>query len=141
MHAVYPLVDGVISFWPVLDLRRNAKRKAKLASGGIDTSGKKKRLACGRGASVPGRTDPQPLHHGPDHHARGTRPWLYRKGHRRRKMLSQSPASRRLTPIKATKETKETTNRTAARVNVGAMTGAATSVGGMMTTVDEFGEF
>lgn len=57
-------------------------------------------------------------------------------------MWPQSPASRRLRPSKAA---KETTNRTAARVNVGACvgakTGAATSVGGMMKTFDEFGEF
>ncbi len=57
-------------------------------------------------------------------------------------MRPQIPASSRLRPIKTA---KETTNRTAARVNVGACvgakTGAATSVGGMMKTFDEFGEF
>ena len=57
-------------------------------------------------------------------------------------MWPQSPASSRLRPSKAA---KETTNRTAARVNVGACvgakTGAATSVGGMMETFNECGEF
>ncbi len=57
------------------------------------------------------------------------------------KIRPQSPASSRLRPSKAA---KATTNRTAARVNVGvtgAKTGAATSSGGMMKTFDEFGEF
>ena len=57
-------------------------------------------------------------------------------------MRPQSPASSRLRPIRAA---KETANRTAAWVNVGAaggvMTDAATSVGGMMNTFDEYGEF
>ena len=57
-------------------------------------------------------------------------------------MRPQSPASSRLRPIRTA---KATTNRTAACVNVGAgvgaKTGAATSVGGMMKTFGEFGEF
>ena len=56
-------------------------------------------------------------------------------------MRPQSPASSRLRPIRAA---KETANRTAAWVKVGvtgAKTGAATSVGGMMNTFDECGEF
>jgi hypothetical protein len=57
-------------------------------------------------------------------------------------MLPQRLASRRLRPIKAA---KQTTNRTAACVNVGAATGgksgAATSVCGIMTTFKEYGWF
>lgn len=57
-------------------------------------------------------------------------------------MQPQSPANSRLRPIRAA---KATTNRTAACVNVGAgvdaKTGAATSVGGMMKTFEEFGGF
>jgi hypothetical protein len=82
-----------------------------------------------------GGPTPQPLHHGPDHNVRRTRLWLYRKGHRCWKMLSQSPASRRLTLSNAA---KERINRTAACVNVGVATGgksgAATSVCGTMNT-------
>lgn len=54
--------------------------------------------------------------------------------------MPQIPASSRLKPIRAA---KETTNRTAARVKVGvigATTGAATSVGCMMNTFDEGSE-
>ena len=58
------------------------------------------------------------------------------------KMRPQSPASSRLRPIRAA---NETTNRTAACVKVGACvgakTGAAASVDGMMNTFDECGEF
>ena len=57
-------------------------------------------------------------------------------------MRPQSPASSRLRPIRAA---NETTNRTAACVKVGACvgakTGAAASVDGMMNTFDECGEF
>ncbi len=54
-------------------------------------------------------------------------------------MCHQSPASRRLRPINAA---KETTNRTAACVNVGVVTGeksgAATSVCGTVNTFNKF---
>jgi hypothetical protein len=57
-------------------------------------------------------------------------------------MRPQSPASRRLRPIKAA---NERINRTAAWVNVGAATGgksgAATSVCDMMKTFNEFSFF
>jgi hypothetical protein len=79
---------------------------------------------------------------GPDQNAQRMRLWLYRKGHRCRKMHPQRLANRRLTPIKAA---KERINRTAACVNVGAATGgksgAATSVCDMMKTFNEFSFF
>jgi hypothetical protein len=56
-------------------------------------------------------------------------------------MRPQSPASSKLRPIRAA---KETTNLMAACVKVGvtgAKTGAATSVDGMMNTFDKFSEF
>ena len=55
--------------------------------------------------------------------------------HRHREIRPQSPASSRLRPIRAA---KETTNLMAACVKVGvagAKTGAATSVGGMMNNL------